>query len=800
MKSMTQLTLTAIFIVCSFNFGFAQDGTKTEPQTLSEVTLKNCSNGEQIQRWIDSERKKALVIDARPFAINQSTGESLFTTGTGRVAVVHMNPFLYDYRISVAQQELISTALTDFLKLLLPGSLNSLPGLQTGIVRQPAQKPSTKLQLLEQRLKSFEETNCTVDTAACAATKEMLDVFKKIQESKVTDPDKNSPLKNLDNSAIEPQFVEYSTILTGLRNEELDTFQTCRKAQELHAELQGNKFSDYFSDLDTAQNEIGRVVSLVEDLQQLAGDYNKDLQFRDKIVRCKGFNCTNQFLEYATAMRAALTGSQRKLDGLRQKAQEMQKMSLFTEQLQTKQGIFARTVTVPKKYELSLATISLRRTRLVQEQEKRTAAGTQSGVVSSEVSSEASAVSTPVLTPATSSEGSAGNSFGPSFVTPGLQAGTPASQPAEVNTSNAGAGSASNATPLVGDVNEVIQLGRPRFMLSGGLVYSPLPRRTFDRVRGFVLDAEGNPTGKGDANVIGFKQNSPRRLLPMVFLNSRLLDYNQGSVYFTFGVTGKKDDNIDLEYLIGPSVSLLNDRALFTFGAYGGLTQNLVNDVQVGDAVPDTLGDAKFFRKRITWKPGFSFSYSFSRPKKVQVAGSGSGTSTPPDDLRNEIRIGSIPFNFAIGFAYTSLEQRTYDEIAGLARDQQGNLTNGQTLARIVGVTSSSSYRLTPLAMLHSRLTDFGKYDFYFTSGLTGKKTNDDFDLEYLLGGSVNVYGRRVFLTFGTFIGKQQVLAPGFFEGMVLDRSQSVTTQGRYVWKPAISLSYDISRILPRTN
>ena len=185
MKSMTQLILAAIFTVCWFANGLAQDD-KNQPQSLSDVTIKNCSNAEQIKKWIETEEKKALVIDARPFAINQSTGESLFTSGTGRVTVVQMNPFLYDYRISVAQQELVSTALTDFLKLLLPPSLNTLPGLQTGIVRQPEQKPATKLQLLEQRLRSFEGTNCTVDPAACAATKEMLDVFKKIQESKVT--------------------------------------------------------------------------------------------------------------------------------------------------------------------------------------------------------------------------------------------------------------------------------------------------------------------------------------------------------------------------------------------------------------------------------------------------------------------------------------------------------------------------------------------------------------------------------------------------------------------------------------
>src|SRR5688572_18748241 len=136
--------------------------------------------------------------------------------------------------------------------------------------------------------------------------------------------------------------------------------------------------------------------------------------------------------------------------------------------------------------------------------------------------------------------------------------------------------------------------------------------------------------------------NSPRRLLPMVFLNSRLLDYDRGSLYFSFGVSSKHDDNTDLEYLIGPSVSFLNDRALFTFGAYGGLTQNLVNDVKIGDAIPDALGDAELYRKRLTWKPGFSFSYSISSTKKGEA--SFAASTSAKDDLKNEIRIGSIPF------------------------------------------------------------------------------------------------------------------------------------------------------------
>ncbi|HEV7682644.1 MAG TPA: hypothetical protein VGO68_11015 [Pyrinomonadaceae bacterium] len=92
----------------------------------------------------------------------------------------------------------------------------------------------------------------------------------------------------------------------------------------------------------------------------------------------------------------------------------------------------------------------------------------------------------------------------------------------------------------------------------------------------------------------------------------------------------------------------------------------------------------------------------------------------------------------------------------------------------------------------------FGAHDFYFSTGITGKKTDNDFDVEYLLGGSTNIYRRKVFLTLGTFIGKQQTLGGNFFEGAKLAKAQNVTTIDRYVWKPALSISYDISKVIPR--
>lgn len=806
MKRTIQFALIVIANLLCLGLAVAQPGN------LNEVKVGSCGGAGQINGWIDAEERRALVIDTRPFSINQTKGKLSFSARDAHVAVLHMNPFVYDYRITVEQQELINTAVTDFLKLLLPQSLGSLGSLQSGDASAAKRaNADNQLRLMEQRLSTLNGMTLAMCSAqhapeACAATLEMYSVFDQIRKSIDPGSATVSPMVgtvshptfySLGGASLggaEDLFVSYGDDLIGLRNEQLETYQTCNQATNLGNKLNQYDFKRFFAELDKAQKEDEGLTSLTNDLEQLATDYNTDEVLKDKanIVRCAGFNCTNQFKAYASVVRLLLgdAGYQKRLNELRANSKEMNNMFIRIDQMSKKDGLFARTFDVPKKFELSQATISVKREKLDDKNKDNSgASGSQSGDAQRTVSG----IPPGGVTGGASNEGTAG-----------LQSGTPPGGPSSSKEEKSGGGDDgggnANTAPAAGaQINQLVSLGRSRFMLSGGLVYSPLARRTFQSVKGFVVDANGNSTGKGDANVVGFGQNSPRRLLPMVLLNSRLLDYGKGSIFFSFGVSGKHDNNLDLEYLVGPSVSLLNDRALFTFGAYGGLSQNLVSDLRVGQEIPDEVGDAKLFTKRMTWKPGFSFSYSFSKDKTPKVEGGGSAAkASPSDELKNEIRIGGIPFSLALGFAYTSLEQRTYDEIVGLARDRQGNLTNGNNLARIVGVTSKSNYRLTPLAMLHARLTNLGAHDFYFTTGITGKKTDNDFDVEYLLGGSFNLYRRQLFLTVGTFVGKQQILGGSFFESAALGTSQNVTTTNRYVWKPAISFSYDISKVIPR--
>lgn len=781
---------------------------------VNKIIVGQCAGGgveTDPEKLRIGEGRHGLVIDARPSAINQSTGKLSFDGNTGRVTVLHMNPFAFSYTLSVEQKELVTTALNNFVKLLLPESITKPVGLESGTAGGPliAARHVNKLLLIESRLRTFDPSKCDHAAApkACDAASAMKDVFDQLmtsdlvtQSGPIFDSISRSTIKKGGHDFSAKQaFDDYTDALGKLKDPEAESHTTCDRATDLNADLGSFDFKSYFDGLDTAQKEIDAVTSEAQDLNRLADDFQSDEVLKDvkTVPRCGGFNCATEFKAFATAVLELVNvqnGYPVKVKTLHDNAEAMQKMLRLTDDMKSKEGLFARTFTIIKKFELTEATVTLSSTKLPD-----TTAGQASGLGPQSGTPPARGGSpSPTVAGGQPSEGSAGGNSNGGNTDGGGKGGPSTNNDSDTLSGNNPPG---GSTPA-GQVKEVVRIGKPRFTLSAGMVYSPLPRRTFESVKGFTHDAQGNPTGNGSTDIVGLGENSSRRLLPMLILNSRLANVNPFSLNFSLGITAKRDKDIDVEYLLGPSVGALRDRVMLTFGAYAGQTQKLVRDVKLGDELPDSVGDAKLFRKGYTWKPGFSFSYVFSDASKKKAeaqggGGSGAGSSAP--GVRNELRIGSIPFNLAIGLGYTSLEQRTYDAVVGLARDRQGNLTNGQTLTRVVGLTSSSSYRLTPLAMLHSRLTNFRRGpDFYFTTGVTGKKTDKDFDIEYLLGGSINVYHRKAFLTFGTFAGKQQTLGGDLFEGAQLGKTQGVTTINRYVWKPAFSFSYDITKIVKR--
>lgn len=158
--------------------------------------------------------------------------------------------------------------------------------------------------------------------------------------------------------------------------------------------------------------------------------------------------------------------------------------------------------------------------------------------------------------------------------------------------------------------------GAPFFSISGGLIFSPLRKREYVRVQGFERNQAGELVLEDDkpklATVIGLKESSPTRITPAIFLNGRLKSWDNrviDGVHLTLGITAKNDnEGTDVEFLIGPSLSLLERKMFFTVGGYAGRQQRLAGNLFEGFALPAEVDEIPI-EKNYRWNVGFSLSY-----------------------------------------------------------------------------------------------------------------------------------------------------------------------------------------------
>jgi len=156
----------------------------------------------------------------------------------------------------------------------------------------------------------------------------------------------------------------------------------------------------------------------------------------------------------------------------------------------------------------------------------------------------------------------------------------------------------------------------PFFSLSGGMVFSPLRKFEFDRIQGFERDQQGNlvlVNGKPNlTTVVGLKETSRTRITPIVFLNGRVHEWDKGPIdglHISLGITAKNDNKgLDPEFLVGPSLSMLERKLFFTFGGYAGRQQKLTGGLFEGFAIPSTVTDLPI-QKNYRWSFGFALSY-----------------------------------------------------------------------------------------------------------------------------------------------------------------------------------------------
>jgi hypothetical protein len=146
-----------------------------------------------------------------------------------------------------------------------------------------------------------------------------------------------------------------------------------------------------------------------------------------------------------------------------------------------------------------------------------------------------------------------------------------------------------------------LEFGSSVFSVSGGIGISPLKKREFQPV---PMSGEMS-TSKN--MMVGFKENSNVRVLPMLLLNIR--ETENGFLHGTIGITAKRDnDSIDVEYLLGQSVRFYQRKIFLTVGAYIGRQQTLAGDLKVGSALPEGI-TAVPIRKKFEAHIGFALSF-----------------------------------------------------------------------------------------------------------------------------------------------------------------------------------------------
>lgn len=160
----------------------------------------------------------------------------------------------------------------------------------------------------------------------------------------------------------------------------------------------------------------------------------------------------------------------------------------------------------------------------------------------------------------------------------------------------------------VGETQTLNFGGGPRFALAGGVVASPLESVTFKRVPAVI--------GGRSTTIIGAENSSNSRILPILMLHGRLLETPRlgfvSGVHFSLGITAKpNDEGTNVEYLVGPSLSFIEERLFLTIGGYAGRRQQLEGNLAPGQELPEAFKDDIPVNNRLVWKPGFALTYRF---------------------------------------------------------------------------------------------------------------------------------------------------------------------------------------------
>jgi hypothetical protein len=152
-----------------------------------------------------------------------------------------------------------------------------------------------------------------------------------------------------------------------------------------------------------------------------------------------------------------------------------------------------------------------------------------------------------------------------------------------------------------------------------------------------------------------------------------------------------------------------------------------------------------------------------------------SGDDSTVTTRGKRINFGKERFIVSIGAVWAHLSQQNIGTGLGIPKfDPSGNPLPAPTpspapspaptppaITTIITQTNHSSFRISPMAFLNTRLFEWNKSNepVYFTFGITAKSSDSGVKPEYLLGLSQSLFDRHLFITSGVYIGQQSYLA-----------------------------------------
>jgi hypothetical protein len=161
--------------------------------------------------------------------------------------------------------------------------------------------------------------------------------------------------------------------------------------------------------------------------------------------------------------------------------------------------------------------------------------------------------------------------------------------------------------------------GRQRFALAAGVAVGFLDTVHYEAQQGYVLDANGSvvldTAGQPTVGrVVAETEDSHYRAGPLLALHTRIggsCSTCDVTNHVTLGLTTNLlGDTSGVEYLLGYSLGLAEERLFLTFGGYSARTEELQPGFHVGSAIPDSIPEAPI-RKDRHWGIGFATSWRF---------------------------------------------------------------------------------------------------------------------------------------------------------------------------------------------